>query len=147
MKTATTNRREFLGGTGGTIGGAALGFALAQRLGFAEALARSARERLRFGALDPLVDLVQGTPADDLLPLLVQRLRGGTSLSDLVAAGALANARAHGGTNYNGYHALMAMMPSFEMAAQMPAPYGALPVLKVLHRNEIGRASGRERGQ
>jgi hypothetical protein len=29
----------------------------------------------------------------------------------------------------------MAMMPSFEMSAQMPAPYGALPVLKVLHRN------------
>jgi len=140
----TKSRREFLGGMG-TVGGAALGFALAQRLGFAEALARSARERLRFGALDPLVDLLQETPAESLLPLLVQRLRSGASLSDLVAAGALANARAHGGCDYNGYHALMAMMPSFEMAAQMPAPYAALPVLKVLHRNarfiqEDGRA-------
>jgi hypothetical protein len=114
---------------------AAVGLALAERLGFAEALARFPAERLRFGALDPLVDLLQETPPDALLPLLVARLRAGTPLSDLVAAGALANARAFGGTDYNGYHALMAMMPSYEMAAQMPAPYGPLPVLKVLHRN------------
>ncbi|MSR63618.1 MAG: hypothetical protein EXS08_14370 [Planctomycetes bacterium] len=113
----------------------ALGCALAQRLGFAETLVKIAPERLRFGALDPLVDLLQETQADALLPLLVQRMRAGTPLSELVAAGALANARAHGGTYYNGYHALMALMPSYEMAAQMPAPYGALPVLKVLHRN------------
>ncbi len=59
----------------------------------------------------------------------------GPTLSDLVAAGALANARAHGGTNYNGYHALMALMPSYEMCAQMPGACAALPVLKVLHRN------------
>jgi len=30
---------------------------------------------------------------------------------------------------------LMAMMPSFEMAARMPARHGPLPVLKVLYRN------------
>src|SRR5262249_14956931 len=71
----------------------------------------------------------------ELVPLLVAKLRGGTSLSDVVGAAALANARALGGTNYNGYHALMAMAPSAEMAAQMPAPLGALPVLKVVHRN------------
>jgi hypothetical protein len=109
--------------------------ALAQRLGVAEALERITRERLRFGALDPLVDLMQETPADALMPLVVKKLSTGTSLADVVGAGALANARAFGGTNYNGYHALMAMMPSFEMAAQFPAPYSALPVLKVLHRN------------
>ena len=141
----TTNRRQFLGGIGRTMGSAAVGCALAERLGFAETLARIAPERLRFGALDPLVDLLQATPADALLPLLVQRLRRGTPLGDLVAAGALANARAFGGTNYNGYHALMALMPSFEMAGQMPEPYAALPVLKVLHRHvrffqEAGRA-------
>ena len=51
-------------------------------------------------------------PADELLPKLAAQLRSGTPLADLVAAGALANARAHGGTNYNGYHALMALMPS-----------------------------------
>ncbi|HET6202982.1 MAG TPA: hypothetical protein VFI25_09305 [Planctomycetota bacterium] len=141
----TTSRRQFLGGIGTTMGSAAVGFALAERLGFAETLARIAPERLKFGALDPLVDLMQATPADALLPLVVERLRRGTPLADLVGAGALANARAYGGTNYNGYHALMAMMPSFEMAAQMPPPYAALPVLKVLHRNarffqESGRA-------
>src|SRR5262245_51226830 len=141
----TTSRREFLGGIGRSVGSAAVGFALAERLGFAEVLAIVARERLRFGALDPLVDLLQETPADALLPLVVQRLRAGTRLADLVAAGALANARAYGGTDYNGYHTLMAMMPSFEMAAQMPEPYTALPVLKVLHRNarffqETGRS-------
>ncbi len=128
-------RREFLRGVGGTLGSAALGCALAQRLGFAETMFRGVGERLRFGALDPLVDLMQETPADALMPMLVQKLKQGTPLSDLVAAGALANARAYGGTNYNGYHALMAMMPSYEMAALMPKPFGALPVLKVLHRN------------
>jgi len=131
----TTSRREFLGGVGRSVGCAAVGLALAERLGFAEALSVLARERLRFGALDPLVDLLQETPADALMPLVVQRLRAGTPLADVVGAAALANARAYGGINYNGYHTLMAMMPSFEMAAQMPAPYGALPVLKVLHRN------------
>lgn len=131
----TTSRREFLGGVGMSVGYAAVGLALAERLGFAQAMSVIARERLRFGALDPLVDLLQETPADALLPLVVQKLRGGTPLADVVGAAALANARAYGGTNYNGYHTLMAMMPSFEMAAQMPAPYGALPVLKVLHRN------------
>jgi hypothetical protein len=143
MKIAS--RREFLGEIGTTAGYAAVGFALANRLGFAESLFRVERERLRFGALDPLVDMMQETPADALLPLVVEKLRSGTSLSDIVAAGALANARAYGGTNYNGYHTLMAMMPSFEMSAQMPAPYAALPVLKVLHRNarffqDTGRA-------
>jgi hypothetical protein len=141
----TTSRRAFLGGVGGTFGCAALGWALTESLGFSETFFRGAGERLRFGALDPLVDLLQATPADELLPLLVQKLRGGTPLSDLVAAGALANARAHGGTNYNGYHALMALMPSFEMAAQLPQAQAALPVLKVLHRNarfiqDAGRA-------
>ncbi len=144
MKTAS--RREFLGGVGKGVGYAALGFALASRLGFAQALSRIERERLRFGALDPLVDLAQETPAAALLPLLVQKLRSGTALADIVGAAALANARAYGGTNYNGYHALMALMPSFEMAAQMPEPYAALPVLKVLHRNarflqDSGRAT------
>ena len=141
----TTTRRAFLGELGRGVGGTALGVALAERLGWAEKLWLPS-ERLRFGRLDSLVDLQQATPADELLGQLVKELRSGTSLSDVVAAGALANARAYGGTNYDGYHALMAMIPSFEMAAQMPAPYAALPVLKVLHRNarflqESGRAS------
>jgi hypothetical protein len=126
------------------MGYAAVGFALADRLGLAETMSRIARERLRFGALDPLVDLLQATPADALMPLVVHKLKSGTSLADIVGAGALANARAYGGTDYDGYHTLMAMMPSLEMAAQMPEPYTALPVLKVLHRNaRFLQASGR----
>ena len=144
----TPSRRQFLGSLGGGIGSLALGAALADRLGLANAFGFASeprRERLRFGALDPLVDLMQGTEPDALLPLLVQKLRSGTTLAELVGAGALANARAFGGTDYNGYHALMAMAPAFEMAAQMPEPYAALPVLKVLHRNarfvrDVGRS-------
>ncbi|HEX6882405.1 MAG TPA: hypothetical protein VF530_03430 [Planctomycetota bacterium] len=131
----TTNRRQFLGGVGGTLGATAVGLAAAQRLGFAEARAWIEPGRLRFGALDPLVDLLQATPADELLPRLVERLRAGTTLDELVAAGALANARALGGTDYNGYHALMALVPSLELARRMPGPLAPLPVLKVLHRS------------
>ena len=145
---STTSRRQFLGRVGSGVGLAALGFAFADRLGIASALTKVRGGRLEFGRLDPLVDLMQETPAERLMPLLVQRLRSGTSLKDLLAAGALANARALGGTDYDGYHALMALMPSFEMAEQMqaPMPYAALPVLKVLHRNarfiqEKGRGS------
>jgi hypothetical protein len=50
----TSSRRQFLKG----VGAAALGAAAADRLGFAAALARPWRERLKFGALDPLVDLL-----------------------------------------------------------------------------------------
>jgi len=141
----TSSRREFFRGMGTTLGFAAVGFAISERLGFADPFFAAARERLRFGALDPLVDLMQETPADELLPVLVTKLRAGTPLADLVAAGALANARAHGGTNYNGYHALMALMPSYEMSTQLSGPSAALPVLKVLHRNarfiqDVGKA-------
>jgi hypothetical protein len=130
-----TNRRQFLTGVGSGLGRAAIGVALANRLGFAASEWLAADERLRFGALDPLVDLMQETPPDELQALLVKKLRAGTPLSDVVAAAALANSRAFGGTNYNAYHALMAMMPSYAMAAQMPAPLAALPVLKVVYRN------------
>jgi len=145
----TTNRRQFLRRIGGGLGATAVGLAAAQRLGFAEVEAWLEPGRLRFGALDPLVDLLQATPADELLPLLVERLRAGTTLDELVAAGALANARALGGTNYNGYHALMALVPSLELARCMPGALASLPVLKVLHRStrfihEAGRAQADE---
>ncbi len=130
-----SSRREFLGGVGKSALCATLGVAFANQLGFAGTLTRRELERLRFGALDPLVDLLQETTPNKLMPLVVGKLKSGTTLADLVGASALANARAYGGTNYNGYHALMAMVPSLEMAAQMPAPLGALPVLKVIHRN------------
>ena len=78
---------------------------------------------------------MQDTPADKLLPVLVEKLKGGTKLDDLVAAAALANARTFGGQDYDGYHAFMALMPSLQMSRELPEARRALPVLKVLHRN------------
>jgi hypothetical protein len=39
--------------------------------------------------MEPLVSLMQETPPDELIPLLVEKLQAGTSLKTLVAAGAL----------------------------------------------------------
>src|SRR5262249_44012413 len=59
----------------------------------------------------------------------------GTELRRLVSAAALANARTFGGEDYVGFHTLMALAPSYHMAAELPAPRRPLPVLKVLFRN------------
>ncbi len=128
------NRREFLTDVGrGTIA-ASIGAGLASDLGLAPARADSPN-RLTFGPLEPLVGLMQDTPPDKLQPLLVNRLRGGAELRDLVAAAALANARTFGGEDYTGYHTLMALAPAYHMAREMPAEQKALPVLKVIYRN------------
>jgi hypothetical protein len=92
-------------------------------------------ERLTFGSLEPLVALMQETPADKLMSLAVKKLQDGTELRTLVSAAALANARAFGGHNYDGYHTFMALAPSLDMAKELPEDRRALPVLKVLHRN------------
>src|SRR5207237_7159136 len=78
---------------------------------------------------------MEETPADRLLPQLVERLKEGTDLRQLVAAGALANARTFGGQNYIGFHALMALPPAYAMSRELPSAGRALPVLKVLYRN------------
>jgi hypothetical protein len=128
------------------LGRVAVGIAIADRLGLAASPWKERDERLRFGELDPLVDLVQETEPDELVASLVARLRSGTALADVVAAAALANARVFGGTDYDAYHALMALMPSYEMAAIMPASFAALPVLKVVHRTaRFVQGSGRSR--
>jgi hypothetical protein len=69
------------------------------------------------------------------LSTTVTSLRGGTSLDRLVIAGALANARTFGGTDYEGYHAFMALLPALAMTQHLPAAEAPLPVLKVLWRN------------
>jgi hypothetical protein len=130
-----TSRRHFLSRVGHGTGLLALGALFADRLGDPLALALLPPERLRFGALDPLVDVMQATPADELLAKLVALLREGTPEGDLVAAAALANARALGGTNYDGYHAFMALLPAHEMSTRMEAPLRHLPLLKVIHRS------------
>src|SRR5262249_36162077 len=63
------------------------------------------------------------------------RLRKGTTLRELVAAGALASARTQANGEYNGMHAFLALAPSYAMALQSPEGRQALPVLKVVARN------------
>ncbi len=137
MKTQPSlqTRREFMSDVGRGMVTAAIGYGMACELGLASALADDAAERIDFGALEPLVRTMQETPVAKLLPLLAEKLRAGTELKQLVAAGALANARTFGGEDYIGFHTIMAMAPSFHMALEMPAEQQALPVFKVLYRN------------
>lgn len=129
-------RRAFLADVGRGMLVASVGPALALDMGLAPAaLADESAERLTFGAIEPLVSLMQESSADRLLPIIAERLKGGTDLRQLVAAAALANARAFGGQDYEGYHAFMALAPSYQMAAELPEPQRALPVMKVLYRN------------
>jgi hypothetical protein len=130
-------RREFLADVGRGMLIAGVGPALAADLGLVPAaFADDARtDRLSFGSLESLAGMMQDTPADKQLPILVKKLQDGTSLRKLVAAGALANARQLGGQDYVGYHTFMALAPAFEMAKELPEPRQALPVLKVLYRN------------
>jgi hypothetical protein len=140
------HRREFLADVGRGMLVASVGSALAQDLGLAPAaLADGSAGHLTFGPLEPLVDLMQETPADRLLPIVVERMRAGTDLREFVAAAALANARAFGGQDYDGYHAIMALAPSYQMAQELPEKERALPVLKVLYRNtdHIQHSGGR----
>ena len=142
-------RRAFLGSVGQGMLIASLGSALASELG-AAALLRSCRRNgpvdlpLLRDELEILIRLMQKTSAPELQPMLVKKLKAGTKLETLVAAGALANARTFGGDDYQGYHAFMAMMPAYRMAQRMPKGLEALPVLKVLYRSTARiRAAGK----
>jgi hypothetical protein len=114
---------------------AAVGYSLANELGLSSAYAEEIETRLEFGALEPLVQLMQDTPAPKLLPILVEKLRSGTELRQLVAAGAFANARTFGGEDYVGFHTMMALAPGFHIAQELPTEQQPLPVFKVLYRN------------
>src|SRR5262245_16520976 len=109
------NRREFLAEVGEGMLVATLGSAAALELGVCRAVAEDSAPRLTFGTLEPLASLLQETPLDKLLPLAVQQLKAGTDLKTLVAAAALANARAFGGQDYTGYHTFMALAPAYQM--------------------------------
>jgi hypothetical protein len=128
-------RREFLRDVSAGVVLATVGPTLAGDLGFSTAFAQQGAERLTFGNQEPLVSLMQETPAARLLPLVVDRLRGNTSLREVVAAAALANARTFGGEDYIGFHTMMAIAPAYHMSQELPESRRALPVLKVLHRN------------
>lgn len=128
-------RREFMSDVGRGMLIAGLGSALASDLGLAHATAAEVESALNFGALEPLVALMQETPPDRLNAILVEKLNAGTSLKTLVAAGALANARTFGGQDYIGFHTFMALAPAWHMAQELPLAEQPLPVLKVLYRN------------
>lgn len=129
------SRRQFLSQVGAGMVAASVGTHLAGDLGFNTAFAADGNDTLSFGRFEPLVALMQETPANRLLPVLSERLRQGTPLRDLVAAGALANSRTFGGEDYIGFHTLMAMPPALQMSSELPEGRRALPVFKVLYRN------------
>lgn len=129
-------RREFLADVGRGMLVASLGSATAMDLGLSTPLhAAESDKRVTFGKLEPLVSLVRETPPDKLQPMLIEKLKSGESLKTLVSAAALANVRAFAGQDYIGYHTFMALVPAYQMAAELPASQRALPVLKVLYRN------------
>ncbi len=131
----TRTRRELFADVGRGMIAASLGTALASDLGFRTAWAAES-DRLTFGDLDPLVNFLQETPPDKLIPKVVEKIKGGTALKQLIAAAALTNARAFGGEDYVGFHTLMALAPAYLMSEQeTDAAKKPLPVLKVLHRN------------
>ena len=129
-------RRDFVQDVGRGMLVAGLGAGAAAELGLAPAWAGDEPGRLTFGDLEPLVAFMQETPPDRLLVRAVEKWRAGTPLKTLVAAAALANARAFGGEDYVGFHTLMALPPAFHIAAEEDrADRRPLAVLKVLVRN------------
>jgi hypothetical protein len=128
-------RRAFLADVGRSALAVTLGFRAAADLGFTPALAAADDDALTFGPLEPLVGLLQDTPADKLLPKLLEQLKSGSDLRRLVAAAALANARSFGGEDYVGFHTMMALSPCLRMAGELPSEHAPLPVFKVLYRN------------
>ncbi len=140
------SRRQFLGDVGFGMLAASVGANLVTDMGLAAAPDLSA-QRLEFGALEPLVAMLQDIQPAQLLEELVTRLQQGLELKTLVAAAALANARTFGGEDYIGFHTMMALSPAYRMSLELPTEKRALPVLKVLYRNtqRIHEFGGRER--
>ena len=129
------NRREFLADVGQGMLLASVGAALAADLGLAPAFAKDVPEALTFGDREPLVSLMQETPADKLLPILVEKLNGGTELEDAGGRrrpGQRPHLRRTGLRRLSRLHGPAAGVPDGARTAQGSR---ALPVLKVLYRN------------
>lgn len=129
------SRRTFLSQVGQGMLISGLGASVAAELGLGTAWADAGPDKLTFGDLEPLVTLIQETPKQKLLPILVEKLGNGLTLDKLTAAAGLANARTFGGENYNGFHVFMALVPATQMAKALPSNRAPLPLLKVLYRN------------
>ncbi len=131
-----STRREFLADVGRGMLVAGVGWHAALDMGLVpKVFAEESGPALNFGEHERLVALMQETPAEKLLPVLVEKLNSGTPLQTLLTAGVLANARSFGGEDYVGFHTLMALGPAFYMSHELPSERRALPVLKVLYRN------------
>src|SRR6516162_9067440 len=128
-----SHRREFLQEVGGGMLAVLIGPTLAAELGLAAEDDKEGKAKTSAG-LARLSQLIQQTPTEALLPALHAELKNGVSLRELIAAGALANARAFGGQDYNGFHSFMALCPSYAMAVALPEQERPLPILKVLYR-------------
>jgi hypothetical protein len=132
---ALSHRREFLEDVGRGMLVASVGSALALDLGLGTVRADEEPKALTFGDLEPLVALLQETPAAKLLPVLAAKQKDGLTLRTLTTAAALANARTFGGEDYFGFHTFMALAPAYQMAQELPKGEQPLPVWKVLYRN------------
>ena len=106
-----SHRREFLQEVGGGMLAVLVGPSLAAELSLAAEDNKEGKAKTSSGLIR-LSELIQQTPTKDLLPALHTELKTGVSLKEFIAAGALANARAFGGQDYNGYHSFMALCPS-----------------------------------
>ena len=93
-------------------------------------------ERLTFGPMEPLVALMQETPADRLLPAVVERMKAGDRPPP-TGGGRCPGQRPHA----SAARITMATtrswpwLPSYQMSRELPEAQRALPVLKVLYRN------------
>ena len=132
---SSASRRKFLEDVGRGMLVAGVGSTLAFELGLCPAAAADFDDLVRFGELEPLVQFMQQTPLEKLQREVVSKLKQGTDSKSLVAAAALANARAFGGQDYDGYHTFMALIPAWEMSHALPESERPLPILKVLYRN------------
>jgi hypothetical protein len=136
MTTRHRTRRELLTDLGRGMFVAGLGTSMASDLGLAPAWAADEPGKLTFGDLEPLVSFIQETPPEKIIPAAVAKIQAGTDLKQLIAAAALANARAFGGEDYVGFHTLMALVPAYHMAMEEKnEARKPLAVLKVLMRN------------
>ena len=110
-----SHRREFLQEVGGGMLACLVGTGLAAELGLAAEDGKDGGAKTPAG-LARLSQIIQQTPTKDLLPALARQLKDGTSLKELIAAGALANARAFGGqagADQAGQHAPADLLQEF----------------------------------
>ena len=129
-------RRGFLRQVGAGMLVAGIGPSLTRDLGLTPVYGADEDERITFGALEPLVTLMEETPIAKLQAAVIKKFKDGeASLRELVAAAALANARTFGGEDYDGFHAMFALKPSLQIAGDLPEDRRLLPILKVIYRN------------